>query len=92
MCVFIFIFVCFFFHDDVTILRPLAVWVNVSCSLTLDGRRANYERLLEGFSLGTELCWSGLQRNTLLGQTWDVDGGLLVESRLVVQQWDITAE
>lgn len=60
--------------------------------LTLDGGRANDECLLEGLSLGTELGGSGLQGHTLLGQARDVYGGLLVEARLVVQQWDVTAQ
>lgn len=63
-----------------------------SSLLTLDGGGTNYECLLEGFGLGAELGGSGLQGNTLLGQTGDVYGGLLVETRLVVQQWDVTAE
>lgn len=63
-----------------------------SSVLTLDGRGANYECLLEGFGLGAELGGSGLQGNTLLSQTGDVYGGLLVEARLVVKQRDITAK
>lgn len=61
-------------------------------TLTLYGGGANYKCLLEGFSLGTKLCGSGLQGHTLLGQAGDVYGGLLVQARLVVQQWDVTAE
>lgn len=34
--------------------------------LTLDGRGANYECLLEGLSLGAELGGSGLQGHALL--------------------------
>lgn len=60
--------------------------------LTLDGRGANDERLLEGLALGAEVGGSGLQRDPLLGQARDVDGGLLVQGRLVVQQRDTTAE
>lgn len=63
-----------------------------SCILTLDGRGANDERLLEGLSLGAELGGSGLQGDALLGQTGDVYGGLLVETGLVVQQRDVAAE
>lgn len=63
-----------------------------SCTLTLDGRGANDECLLEGLRLGAELGGSGLQRDALLGQTGDVYGGLLVEAGLVVQQRDVTAE
>ena len=66
--------------------------LNCSCVLTLDGWRANYECLLEGFGLGTQLRWSGLQRNARLGQAGDVDGCLLVEARLIVEQGDVTAE
>lgn len=62
------------------------------CVLTLDGRGTNDERLLEGFSLRAELGGSGLQRDPLLSQARDVDGGLLVQGRLVVQQWDAAAE
>ena len=42
--------------------------------------------------MGAELGGSGLKGHTLLGQTGDVYGGLLVEARLVVQQRDVTAE
>ena len=49
--------------------------------LTLDGGRADDEGLLEGFGLATELGGSALR-----GQAGDVDGGLLVESRRVVEQ------
>lgn len=48
--------------------------------------------MLEGLGLGAELGGPGLQGHSLLCQTRDVDGGLLVEARLVVEQWDITAE
>lgn len=60
--------------------------------LTLDGGGANDERLLKGFGLGAQLGGSGLQGDPLLRQAGDVDGGLLVEARLVVQQRDVTAE
>lgn len=60
--------------------------------LTLYGRRANDESLLEGLGLSAQLGRSGLQRNTLLGQTRDVDGGLLVEAGLVVQQRHVAAQ
>lgn len=63
-----------------------------SRTLTLDGRGANDEGLLEGLRLGAELGGSGLQRDALLGKTGDVYGGLLVEAGLVVQQRDVTAE
>lgn len=63
-----------------------------SCSLTLDGGRANDECLLERLGLGAELGGSGLQRHALLGQTRDVYGGLLVKAGLVVQQRDVTAK
>ncbi|TNN50764.1 hypothetical protein EYF80_039029 [Liparis tanakae] len=53
---------------------------------------ANYECLLEGLRLGAELRGSALQRQSLLGEARDVDGGLLVEARLVVQQRDVTAQ
>lgn len=61
-------------------------------TLTLYGGGADYECLLEGFSLGTKLGGSGLQGHTLLGQARDVYGGLLVEARLVVEQRDVAAE
>lgn len=63
-----------------------------SCVPTLDGGGANNECLLEGLGLGAQLGGSGLQGDPLLGQAGDVDGGLLVEARLVVQQRDVTAE
>lgn len=66
--------------------------LNCPIIFTLDGWWANNKCLLEGLGLGAELGGSGLQRNSLLGQTRDVDGGLLVEARLIVQQWDITTE
>lgn len=58
----------------------------------MDGRRAHDEGLLEGLRLGTQLGRPGWQWDTLLGEAWDVDGGLLVESRLVVEQWDVAAQ
>lgn len=64
----------------------------IGCLKTLDGGRANYECLLEGLRLGAELRGSGLQRYSLLGNSRDVYGGLLVEARLVVQQRDVTAK
>lgn len=60
--------------------------------LTLDGGRADDERLLEGLPLGAELGGPGLQRHALLREARDVDGGLLVEARLVVEQRDVAAE
>lgn len=62
------------------------------CVLTLDGRGTNDERLLEGLRLGAEVGRSGLQRDPLLSQARDVDGGLLVEAWLVVEQRDAAAE
>lgn len=61
-------------------------------SLTLDGGRADDERLLEGLGLGAELGGPGLQGHALLREARDVDGGLLVEARLVVEQRDVAAE
>lgn len=68
----------------------------VSCSrvvsLTLDSGGADDQRLLKGLSLRAELGGPGLQGHALLGQARDVDGGLLVEARLVVEQRDVAAE
>lgn len=61
-------------------------------SLTLDGGGADNERLLEGLGLGAELGGPGLQGHALLREARDVDGGLLVEARLVVEQRDVAAE
>lgn len=73
-------------------MKVLTVDVTQVPVLTLDGRGANDERLLEGLGLGAEVGGSGLQRDPLLSQARDVDGGLLVEGRLVVQQRDAAAE
>ena len=55
---------------------------------TLDGGGgADDERLLEGLRLAAQAGSAGLQRDALLGQTGNVDGSLLVQSRLVVEQW-----
>lgn len=63
------------------------------CSIeTLYGGWADNEGLLEGFSLSAQLCVSGLQWDALLCQTWDVDGGLLVQTRLVVEQRNVAAQ
>lgn len=70
----------------------LSTFFITPCLLTLNGGGAHYECLLEGLGLGAELGGSGLQGHTLLRQTGDVDGGLLVEAGLVVQQRDVTAE
>lgn len=57
----------------------------VGYRLTLDGRRAHNEGLLEGLCLGTQLSRASLQRHTLLSQAWYIYSGLLVQTRLVVQ-------
>lgn len=70
------------------------MWIEAetSCVPTLDGWGANDECLLKGLGLGAQLGGSGLQGDPLLGQAGDVDGGLLVEAWLVVQQRHVTAE
>lgn len=61
-------------------------WVNrVGYRLTLDGRRAHNEGLLEGLCLGTQLSRASLQWHTLLSQAWYIYSCLLVQTRLVVQ-------
>lgn len=64
----------------------------ISSSETLYSGWADDEGLLEGFSLSAQLCVSGLQWDTLLCQTRDVDGGLLVQIRLVVEQRNVAAQ
>lgn len=59
---------------------------------TLYSRWADDEGLLEGFSLSAQLRVSGLEWNTLLRQTRDVDGSLLVQTRLVVEQRNVAAQ
>lgn len=66
--------------------------VCVCSSETLYSWRANDEGLLEGFGLSAQLCVSGLQWDALLRQTRDVNGGLLVQTRLVVQQRNVAAQ
>lgn len=64
----------------------------VYSSGTLYSGWADDEGLLEGFSLSAQLRVSGLEWNTLLRQTRDVDGSLLVQTRLVVEQRNVAAQ
>lgn len=61
--------------------------LNATVSITLNsGGWADNESLLEGFCLATQpsrTCWN---RDTLLSQPRNVDGRLLVQGWLVVQQ------
>ena len=50
------------------------------------GGGADDEGLLEGLWLGAELGGAGLHGQAGLGQAWDVDGGVMVQCRLVVQK------
>lgn len=59
---------------------------------TLYGGWTDYEGLLKRFGLCAQLGVSGLQWNTLLGQARDVDGGLLVQTWLIVQQRHVAAQ
>lgn len=80
----------FFFESAAS--SSLVASVAHRASLTLDGGGADNERLLEGLGLGAELGGPGLQGHALLREARDVDGGLLVEARLVVEQRDVAAE
>lgn len=50
------------------------------------GGRADNERLLEGFRLTAQPSRTRWNRDALLSESRNVDGGLLVQRRLVVEQ------
>lgn len=61
--------------------------VSLSRSFTLDGGgRADDESLLKGLRLAAQPSRTRWNGNALLSQPGNVDGSLLVQSRLVVEQ------
>lgn len=74
---------CFELGGSVAALTPLLVLSRLTLN---SGGWADDKRLLEGFRLAAQpsrTCWN---RDTLLSESRNVDGGLLVQRRLVVEQ------